>query len=111
MTRRPPRLTRAHAVALLLPVPAGQPAHTVLTLTDDATFAYATPEAVWLGHAGRIVLTSAELSDAEIRVVPGTGGRLAPGCATRQDHVLASLNEWLAGEHPTAGTPRSRAPR
>ncbi|MEU6718276.1 hypothetical protein ABZ897_42990 [Nonomuraea sp. NPDC046802] len=41
--RRPPRLTRAHAVALLLPVPAGQPARTVLTLIDDATFSCATP--------------------------------------------------------------------
>ncbi|MEU6718277.1 hypothetical protein ABZ897_42995 [Nonomuraea sp. NPDC046802] len=64
-----------------------------------------------MGQTGRIVLTSAELSDAEIRVMPSSGGRLAPGCAARLDHVLAYLNEWLAGEHLTAGALRSGTPR
>ncbi|NBF00228.1 hypothetical protein FE391_43510 [Nonomuraea sp. KC401] len=106
MTGRPPRLSRAHAVALLLPLPAGRPARTVLTLTDDTTFGFATPDAVLAGQSGRIVLTRAELLDSGIRVVPGTGGRLAPGCGARLDQMLGYLNAWLADDHQAAGAPR-----
>ncbi|MFI6928549.1 hypothetical protein ACIBIZ_52115 [Nonomuraea spiralis] len=98
MPRRPPRLTRTHATALLLPAPAGEPDRTVLVLTDDATLGYATPEAVLTGGTGRGVLTRAELLDAEIHVVPGSGGRLAPGCAARLDEMLDYLNTWLTDE-------------
>ncbi|MEV0169442.1 hypothetical protein [Nonomuraea fuscirosea] len=48
--------------------------------------------------AGRAVLTRDELLDAQIRVLPGTGGRLAPGCGSRLDAVLDHLNAWLAGD-------------
>ncbi|MEV1179381.1 hypothetical protein [Nonomuraea sp. NPDC049784] len=108
MTGRPPRLHREHAVALLLPRPAGQSERTVLTLTSDGTFSYATAEAVLAGEAGRLVLTRAELLDAGIRVLPGTGGRLAPGCAARLDAVLAYLNEELADEHLSSASAHRR---
>ncbi|MFF4197902.1 hypothetical protein [Nonomuraea sp. NPDC001831] len=49
MPRRPPRLTRTHATALLLTAPAGEPDRTVLVLTEDAALGYATPEAVLTG--------------------------------------------------------------
>ncbi|TDD12887.1 hypothetical protein [Nonomuraea diastatica] len=105
MTARWPRLTRAHAIVLLLPRPAGQPERTVLTLTEGS-FSYGTPQAVLDGQTRRIILTRAELADAEIRVLPGTGGRLAPGCRARLDQLLGYLNAWLADEQQVAGTPR-----
>ncbi|WP_431921059.1 hypothetical protein [Nonomuraea jabiensis] len=102
MITHPPRLTRAHATPLLLPAPVGHVSRTVLVLTDDGRLTYATPQAVLDGVAGRIVLTRAELLDAEIRVLPGTGGRLASGCGPRLDDVLDHLNERLASEQLTS---------
>ncbi|MEV5561229.1 hypothetical protein AB0L44_46995 [Nonomuraea wenchangensis] len=40
-------------------------------------------------------LCSPELLDSGIRVLPDTGGRLAPGCGARLDEVLAYLNDGL----------------
>ncbi|MGR6924263.1 hypothetical protein ACU635_59220 [[Actinomadura] parvosata] len=102
MITHPSRLTRAHAIPLLLPSPAGHPDRTVLVLTDDGRFAYVAPQAVLEGEAGRIVLTRAELLDAEIRVLPGSGGHLASGCGPLLDDVLDYLNDWLASEQLTA---------
>ncbi|MFC7582348.1 hypothetical protein ACFQYP_64340 [Nonomuraea antimicrobica] len=62
-------------------------------LTDDGRLTYATPQAVLDGQAGRIVVTRAELLDAEIRVLPDTGGRLASGWTTCS---TTSTNGWPA---------------
>ncbi|MDX3111726.1 hypothetical protein [Nonomuraea angiospora] len=102
MITHPPRLTRAHATPLLLPAPAGHPCRTVLVLTDDGRLTYATQQAVLDGETGRIVLTRAELLDAEIRVLPGTGGRLASGCGPGWTTCSTTLtNGWPASScHP-----------
>jgi hypothetical protein len=67
-----------------------------LVLTDEGRLSYAAPQAVLEGKAGRAVLTRADLLDAQIHVLPGTGGRLAPGCGSRLDDVLDYLNAMLA---------------
>ncbi|MEU7459521.1 MULTISPECIES: hypothetical protein [Streptosporangium] len=44
------------------------------------------------GRAGRIVLTRADLIDAGIGVVAGSGGRLAPGSGPALDVLPADVN-------------------
>ncbi|WP_431920829.1 hypothetical protein [Nonomuraea jabiensis] len=96
MTAEVPRLARAHAILLLLlPSPAGHPARTVLVFTDDGQLEYTTPGEVLERGTGRILLTRMELDDSGIRVLPGTGGRLASGSGPRLDAVLAYLNDYL----------------
>ena len=57
MTRRLPRLTRAHAVALLLQPPAGQPARTDARDPDGGGLSYTTPDDFWARGVSRLVLT------------------------------------------------------
>ncbi|GAA3821195.1 hypothetical protein GCM10022226_46840 [Sphaerisporangium flaviroseum] len=103
---RPPHLTRTQACALLLEAPGGRPPRTVLVVDGDGTVHTATPDAFWVGGRGRAVLTRAELVDAGVRVVPGSGGRLSAGSGPRLDGVLAELNAHLAATwHCSAGGP------
>ncbi|MEU9837102.1 hypothetical protein AB0D67_36660 [Streptosporangium sp. NPDC048047] len=93
---RPPRVSRAQACALLLSPPAGQPARTVLVVTDDAMVTTASPEGFLAAGTGRAVLTRADLIDAGVRVVARSGGRLAAGSAALLDALLRDVNAHLA---------------
>lgn len=97
---RPPRLTRVQACALLLRPPAGHAARTVLVVTDDAAVTPMTPEAFLAAGTGRAALTRADLIDAGVRVVVGSGGRLAAGSAALLDALLADVNAHLAATWP-----------
>lgn len=64
-------------------------------VTDDAAITTMTPEALFSGGTGRAVLTRAELIDAGVRVVTGTGGRLAAGSAALLAALLRDVNAHL----------------
>ncbi|MFF0250212.1 hypothetical protein [Streptosporangium sandarakinum] len=95
-TASPAALSRVQACALLLSPPAGQPAWTVLVVTNDATVATASPEGFLAAGTGRAVLTRADLIDAGVRVVAGSGGRLAAGSVAVLDALLRDVNAHLA---------------
>lgn len=95
--RRPPRITRAQACALLIRTGDLTPdARTVLMVDDTGRREVVSPNSVLDGRSGRIALTRAELLDAGVRVVPRSGARLAAGSGPRLDALLADVNARLA---------------
>ncbi|GHE32239.1 hypothetical protein GCM10017673_38860 [Streptosporangium violaceochromogenes] len=86
-------VTRVHAAAILL-APHGR---TVLLLTQDGELLHTTPDDALRRtmYGGRVLLTKADLLDAGARIVPNSGGRLAPGSGPIVDAILDSLNAEL----------------